>query len=91
MTRSPVVEVNHAVAVAMADGPGAGLALLEALDGLGSYHLFHAARGELLWRADRRGEALDAFERARDLTENPAEQRHLDRRHRQCAAALETF
>ena len=45
MTTSPVVAVNHAVAVAMADGPHRGLALLESIDGLEQYHLYHAAAG----------------------------------------------
>lgn len=86
MTGSPVVQVNHAVAVAMADGPGAGLALLRSLDGVDGYHLFHVARAELLVRAGRRAEAVEAFARARELTGNPAEQRHLVRRQRDVEA-----
>jgi RNA polymerase sigma-70 factor (ECF subfamily) len=77
---SPVVALNHAVAVAMADGPLAGLALLDGLDGLDAYHLFHSARAELLVRAGDVGAAAAAFDRARALTANPAEQRHLARR-----------
>lgn len=80
MTHSPVVALNHAVAVAMADGPQAGLGLLETVDGLDGYHLFHAARGELLLRAGSRDDAHLSFTRARTLTANAAEQRHLDRR-----------
>jgi RNA polymerase sigma-70 factor (ECF subfamily) len=80
MTPSPVVQLNHAVAIAMADGPLAGLAMLDRLTGLESYHLFHAARGELLLRANRPAEAAAAFAKARELTANPAEQRHLDNR-----------
>ncbi len=87
MTQSPVVGVNHAVAVAMADGPAAGLAMLDALDGLATYHLFHAARGELLLRSERNVEAIEAFALARSLTRNGAEQQHLDRRRRDCEAA----
>jgi len=83
---SPVVRLNHAVAVAMADGPDQGLALLDEVTGLQHYHLFHAARGELLLRAGRPAEAVDAFALARTLTRNPSEQRHLDRRQRACAA-----
>lgn len=79
-TPSPVVALNHAVAVAMADGAPAGLRLLDGLDGLGDYHLFWAARGELLARSGRRGEAADAFRRALALAVNPAEIRHLERR-----------
>ena len=80
MTSSPVVRLNHAAAVAMADGPLAALAMLDDLDGLDRYHLFHATRGELLLRADRPGEAAQAFRTARELTANPAERRHLDGR-----------
>jgi len=78
---SPVVALNHAVAVAMADGPRAGLALLEGLAApLASYHLFHASQGELLARAGDRDAARASFVTARSLAVNPAEQRHLDRR-----------
>jgi RNA polymerase sigma-70 factor, ECF subfamily len=80
MTRSPVVALNHAVAVAMTDGPLAGLALLDDIEGLDSYHLAHSTRAELLMRAGRAGDAVAEFERARKLTENAVEQRHLDRR-----------
>lgn len=75
MTSNPVVALNYAVAVAMADGPRAGLAMLDDLRGLDDYHLFHSTRGELLRRVglpDR-----EAFERALQLATNPAEQRHL--------------
>jgi RNA polymerase sigma-70 factor (ECF subfamily) len=80
MTPSPVVALNHAVAVAMADGPPAGLALLDAVTGLDEYHLYWAARGELLARSGDPDAAAPAFRRARALATNPAEQRHLDRR-----------
>lgn len=88
ITGSPVVRINHAVAVAMADGPHAGLALLDGLDGVDDYYLFHAARGELLCRSGRAAEASDAFTRARSLTDNPAEQRHLERRRRACRSPI---
>ena len=80
MTPSPVVALNRAVAVAMADGPHAGLALLDEIDGLERYHLLHAARGELLLRAGDTAAASAAYEVALTLTDNPAEQRHLRRR-----------
>jgi RNA polymerase sigma-70 factor (ECF subfamily) len=80
MTGSPVVRLNHAIAVAMADGPHAGLALLDHVDGLDTYHLFHATRGELLVRAGDHAAARAAFEHALNLTDNPAEIRHLQRR-----------
>lgn len=77
---SPVVALNRAVAVAMADGAPAGLALLDTVAGLDDYHLYWAARGELLLRAGERDAAADALRRARALATNAAEQRHLDRR-----------
>jgi len=85
MTPSPVVRLNRAVAVAMADGPDAGLAMLESVgDALDRYHLFHAARGELLRQAGRQSESAAAYGRALELVTNPAERAFLDRR------ALET-
>jgi RNA polymerase sigma-70 factor (ECF subfamily) len=77
---TPVVALNHSVAVAMADGPGAGLALLDAISDLDAYHLYWATRGELLARSGRAAESREAFLRARGLTANAAEQRHLERR-----------
>jgi RNA polymerase sigma-70 factor (ECF subfamily) len=78
---SPVVELNRAVAVAMADGPDAGLALLEPLAAqLDGYHLFHAARADLLRRAGRPGDAVGAYRRALERATNPAERRFLERR-----------
>ncbi len=81
MTPTPVVALNRAVAIAMADGPHAGLTILAELsDNLRTYHLFHAARAELLVRAGDPTGAIDAFNTARTLTVNQAEIRHLDRR-----------
>jgi RNA polymerase sigma-70 factor (ECF subfamily) len=77
---SPVVALNRAVAVSMADGPDAGLRLLEDVTGLDEYHLYWAARAELLVRAGDVDAAAPAFVRARQLATNGAEQRHLDRR-----------
>jgi RNA polymerase sigma-70 factor, ECF subfamily len=78
---SPVVELNRAVAVAMADGPGAGLSLVTSLAAeLDGYHLFHATRADLLRRLDRRDEAADAYRRALELSTNPAERAFLRRR-----------
>ncbi|MFI5586004.1 RNA polymerase sigma factor [Amycolatopsis sp. NPDC051758] len=77
---SPVVALNHAVAVAMADGPETGLALVEAIDGLDRYHLWHAARADLLRRLGRPADAVVAYRRARDLAEAPADQRFLTAR-----------
>ncbi len=80
---SPVVELNHAVAVAMADGPERGLEILDRLEARGalpSYHLLPVARGELLLRVGRPQEAATAYRRALDLATNEAERRHLARR-----------
>jgi RNA polymerase sigma-70 factor, ECF subfamily len=84
LTPSPVVALNHAVAVAMSDGPLVGLGLLDRIEGIDSYHLLHATRGELLLRADDPVGARAAFVTARTLTRNSVEQRHLDRRIAQC-------
>jgi RNA polymerase sigma-70 factor, ECF subfamily len=80
MTESPVIALNRAVAVAMVDGPAAGLGVIDAIEGLDHYHLFHSTRAELLLKDGRRDEAARHFERAADLTANPAERRHLARR-----------
>src|SRR5688572_8406332 len=77
---SPVVRLNHAVAVALAGDVDEGLALLEAIDGLESYHLLHAARADLYRRLDRRDEAADAYRRALELTTSDPESRFLERR-----------
>ena len=88
LTPSPVIELNRAVAVAMSEGPEAGLLEIDALeDGrLDGYHLFHAARADLLRRLGRAGEARSAYTRARELTDNRAEQAFLDRRLRELSA-----
>jgi RNA polymerase sigma-70 factor, ECF subfamily len=80
---SPVVELNHAVAVAMASGPEAGLALLGELvgrEGIRGYHLLPAARADLLRRAGRAAEAAAAYTEALALVGNAAERRYLERR-----------
>jgi RNA polymerase sigma-70 factor, ECF subfamily len=77
---SPVVELNRAVAVAMRDGPAAGLGLVDAIldrGDLGDYHLAHAARADLLRRLGRRGEARQAYERALALAQQEPERRFL--------------
>jgi len=80
VTPSPVVALNHAVALAMTDGPSAGLALIDRIDGLDRYHLWHAARADLLRRLDRTDEAAAAYRRAHELAANPADRRYLARR-----------
>jgi RNA polymerase sigma-70 factor (ECF subfamily) len=79
LTGSPVVELNHAVAVAEAGDVEAALALVESLE-LDRYHYLHATRGELLRRLGRAGEARAAYERALELVHSDAERRLLERR-----------
>jgi RNA polymerase sigma-70 factor (ECF subfamily) len=80
---SPVVELNRAVAIAMRDGPSAGLTLIDAIlarGDLGSYHLAHAARADLCRRLGQTAEARDSYQRALDLTQQEPERRFLERR-----------
>jgi len=83
MDPSPIVELNRAVAVAMRDGPAAGLRLLDDLTARGEiadYHLLHAARADLLRRLARRAEAREAYDAALRLTKQPSERRFLEKR-----------
>ena len=83
---SPVVSLNRAVAVAMADGPEAGLALIDRLathGELDDYHLLHSARADLLRRLGLAAEAAVNYERALALAANDSERRFLDRRLRE--------
>ena len=77
LTESPVVELNRAVAVAEADGPLAGLEIIDGLE-LDNYHYLHAARAELLRRLDRRDEARIAYTRALELAHAEHERRFLE-------------
>jgi RNA polymerase sigma-70 factor (ECF subfamily) len=80
---SPVVELNRAVAVAMRDGPAAGLALIDAIlarGDLADYHLAHAARADMCRRLGRKEEARNSYERALSLTQQEPERRFLERR-----------
>jgi RNA polymerase sigma-70 factor, ECF subfamily len=80
---SPMVELNRAVAVAMRDGPDAGLALVDGLlahGDLARHHLAHATRADLLRRLGRTPDAADAYRRARELATAEPERRFLDRR-----------
>jgi RNA polymerase sigma-70 factor (ECF subfamily) len=80
---SPVVELNRAAAVAMRDGPAAGLALVDAIlarGDLGDYHLAHSARADLCRRLGRTAEARASYERALALTRQEPERRFLERR-----------
>ena len=80
LTPTPVVALNHAVALAEVRGPAAGLASVDGLrsSGLDGYYLFHAARADLLRRIGRDEEAAAAYDVARGLTANPVEQAFLD-------------
>jgi len=80
---SPIVALNRAVAIAMTDGPAAGLAIVDALAARGDldgYHLLHAARADLLRRLGRSRDAVRSYERAVALATNESERRFLERR-----------
>jgi RNA polymerase sigma-70 factor (ECF subfamily) len=80
---SPVVELNRAVAVAMRDGPKAGLEIIEGIlsrGDLGKYHLAHSARGEPLRRSGKTSDALTAFQQALELAGPEPEKRFLQAR-----------
>jgi RNA polymerase sigma-70 factor (ECF subfamily) len=78
---SPVVALNHALAVSMARGPGIALPLVDALeDALSNYHAWHATRADLLRRLHRIEEAVGSYGRARALARNDVERRFLERR-----------
>jgi RNA polymerase sigma-70 factor, ECF subfamily len=88
---SPIVELNRAVAVAMASGPAAGLELIDTLaaePSLKSYHLLPSVRGDFLFKLGRFTEAKAEFERAASLTRNAREREFLLGRARACAGAL---
>jgi len=85
---SPVVELNRAVAISMADGPAAGLDVVEALvnePALRDYHLLPAVRGDLLVKLGRLAEARGEFERAAFMTQNTRERKLLLDRAARCA------
>jgi predicted RNA polymerase sigma factor len=87
---SPVVELNRAVAVSMAQGPAAGLAIVDALTAeptLRNYHLLPSVRGDLLVKLGRFGEARAEFERAASLTQNARERDLLHARAAACVRA----
>ncbi|WP_420799886.1 RNA polymerase sigma factor [Nitrospira moscoviensis] len=85
---SPIVELNRAVAVAMRDGPAAGLELIDRIlagGELADYHLLHSARADLCRRLGRNSEARSSYERALTLTKQEPERRFLERRLRELA------
>jgi RNA polymerase sigma-70 factor (ECF subfamily) len=77
---SPVVELNRAVAVAMASGPERGLELVDSIEGLESYHLLHATRADLLRRLGQADQAAASYRQALGLVTNPVERGYLKRR-----------
>src|ERR687896_95517 len=79
LTGSPVVELNRAIAVAETEGPEAGLRIVDQL-GLDDFRYLHSTRAELLRRLGRTDEARSAYRRARELTDEGAERRFLERR-----------
>ena len=86
---SPVVELNRAIAIAMRDGPAAGLEIVDRIrsePSLAGYHLLPSVRGDLLVKLGRRGEARAEFERAASLTRNARERALLLDRAAACAA-----
>jgi RNA polymerase sigma-70 factor (ECF subfamily) len=88
LTPSPVVELNHAVAVAMSEGLELGLAQIDQLGACGrleDYHLFHAARADILRRLGRRTESAEAYASALKLVTNKVEQEYLRDRMKQVA------
>ncbi|MBV9932829.1 MAG: RNA polymerase sigma factor [Actinobacteria bacterium] len=90
MVPSPVIELNRAVAVAMADGPDVGLALVDELDASGAlagYHLLHATRADLLRRLGRNAEAATAYRAALALATADTERRYLQRRLEEVSSA----
>ena len=87
---SPVVSLNRAVAIAMRDGPGTGLVLIDELAGandLDGYHLLYAARADLLRRLGLGEQAAKDYRRALELATNESERRYLERRLRQVQAS----
>jgi RNA polymerase sigma factor (sigma-70 family) len=93
LVRSPVIELNRAVAVGMADGPQAALAIVDGLahePALKAYHLLPSVRGDLLHKLGRYAEARAAFEAAAELAGNKREQELLRRRAAAAGAAAES-
>jgi RNA polymerase sigma-70 factor (ECF subfamily) len=89
VTANPVVKLNHAVAVGMADGPASGLTRLDRLAAsgeLGEYHLLHAARADFLRRLGRNLAAADAYRTSLDLARTDAERRYLSKRLQEVSA-----
>lgn len=87
LTDTPVLALNRAVAHGMAHGPGVGLALADAIEGLDRYSLFHATRADMLRRMNRLVEAAEAYDTALVYVTNESERSFLEQRRAQCSAA----
>jgi RNA polymerase sigma-70 factor (ECF subfamily) len=88
---SPVIELNRAAAIAMRDGPEAGLSLIDAIlvrGDLAEYHLAHSARGDLCRRLGRTSEAITAYERALELATLEPERRFISRRLKELSSQV---
>jgi len=77
---SPVIELNRAIAVAMDRGPGVGLELIDAIEGLDRYAPYHVSRADLLGRLGRAEDAVEAYRRGLELSTNPVQRAFLERR-----------
>jgi RNA polymerase sigma-70 factor (ECF subfamily) len=77
---SPVIELNRAIAVAMDEGPEAGLELIDAIEGLDGYAPYHVSRADLLARVGRNDDAVDAYRRGLELSTNPVQRSFVERR-----------
>jgi RNA polymerase sigma-70 factor, ECF subfamily len=77
---SPVIELNRAIAIAMDEGPEAGLELIDAIDGLDGYAPYHVSRADLLARQGRNDEAVDVYRRGLELSTNPVQRSFLEHR-----------
>ena len=88
LTASPVVELNRAIAIAETEGPEAGLLIVDGL-GLNDFRYLHSTRAELLRRLGRTDDARDAYRHARELTDDGAERRFLERRLTELATTTE--
>ena len=89
VTANPLVKLNHAIAVGMANGPEDGLALVDRLAPSGElrdYHLLHATRADFLRRLGRNSEAADAYREALNLARTKAERRYLTKRLQEVSA-----
>ena len=87
---TPIVALNRAIAIAELDGPAPALAILDDLD-LESYHLYHAARADLLQRLERFDDAAIAYDRALELATNSVERDHLQRRREELARPVSSL